>query len=305
MFIHPTPPSSPIAHSKKKNPEPESQGGLVRDVLALGAGASAGVGGGVVGLGTGLAKGARENYPAHVKKGAGLGKSGVGQFGRVAGATAAAATVAAATVLSPVVAAASAVGGFGRGTLKGASKVLPQQVKPAARVGARWAKSALGFVGKVAGSLVGGVVGGVLTIPTLLSPRAGLLIIPAASVAGSQVGGATGRLVGGLVGKVVGGTLGAVVGGAVSLVKGLPEGFRGGVNGAREGAKVLTSLPAFAKQTWKVGTEGGEAILGTVGQIVGGTAGALTGTVETLGDGLRGSATTAQRWAIDAHESAK
>lgn len=306
MFIQPYPQRPLDDRPRPSSPDPKveipSKDSLARDIVSVGAAGLAGTAGSVVGLGSGLVKGGIRNYPAHLKKGARTAAPWGATFGKVAGCTGAAVLVAGMVALSPVAAVGCAATGFGWGTLKGAAKIAKPQIKATTKPAARLGKSALATVAGVAGALVGGLAGGILALPTLISPGAGMLIIPNAAVGGGRLGQLGGKLLGGVVGTVVGGAVGVTLGTAVSVVKGAPEGIRNGWRFFKQGLKSLKKLPGLAKRVWAGGKKGGESLGNGAGQLTGGSVGLLTGTAATLGDGFGGSAQTAKAWGSAAFE---
>jgi hypothetical protein len=132
-------------------------------VVAFGAGAVAGVAGGVYGLGEGLVKGGIKNYPQHIKGGANVGKAILTPVGGATGAIATGLTVAVAGIGAPVVAGLSVGVGLIGGTAIGAVKNLPSSVvetgKQGAEAGSRIG-SGLGKVGSAVGRVVGATLGG-------------------------------------------------------------------------------------------------------------------------------------------------
>lgn len=254
MQISKTTPSSQLPKSQpaptKSTEASKEKGTVLRDLVSIGGGAGAGTVGGLYGMAEGTVRGGRANYPAHIKKGAQIGKAVLTPLGGALGAIAAGVAIGAAAVGAPIAA------GLATG---------------------------LGFIG-------GTAISAVVQAPSTIAQTAG---------AGARVGVKAGRAlgsVGAVLGTMVGGAFGAVGGVFASGAKGLPKGVELGKSGAQAGANLVTGLPQFSKNAWNISYKGSRAAFGGLGAVVGGTAGVVTATGETILDGIVGGIRRGAQW---------
>ncbi len=293
----PTPPVQAPASPEPKPPVKSEDGVGFRDVAAIGAGAVAGVAGGVYGLGEGLIKGGIAAYPKHIKRGATVGQAVLAPVGKLVGGTAAVATVGMVALAAPILTTVAAADGFVSGTISGALKAGETEMPKAIDAGQKWGASAFGTALKAVGAAIGGTIAGLVVLPTILYPPVGKELIPQAFNKGTEIGGNLGSAAGEALGTGVGTVGGAIVGGAVSTYKGLPEGFATGKQAGKECLSLIPNIPTIAKELWTTGVEGGGDVAGKVGSVVGGTAGFATATGATVVSGIDKSLERASDWA--------
>lgn len=156
------------AESQAKSPvegnPPSEKSSVVRDVVAVGAGAVAGIAGGTYGLGEGLIKGAVTNYPKHVSGGLKVGRKALTPVGGATGALVAVGLTGAAAIAVPLTTALSAGLGLVGGTALSAVTLAPSSITSGAKQGAEYLShkgEALGTVGATVGKYVGGALGGI------------------------------------------------------------------------------------------------------------------------------------------------
>ena len=256
MNINSSTPQVKIAVPQPKTPSttpqpPESEGGkdssFLRDVAAIGAGAGAGLAGGIYGLGEGLIKNGIENFPTHVSGGAKIGQKITTPVGGALGALATGVIVGAAAIVTPVAAVLStAVGALG-GTLVSALQHSPSAVvetaKKGAEIGARTGQG-LGKVGETVGKYVGGAIGGIAGLGVALGRGipAGLEIgkeqaklgldsmkaLPTMAKETWNVAYPGGRKIAGSVGQLAGASTGLVTASGETLVEGMANSVKRG-----------------------------------------------------------------------------
>lgn len=293
----PTPPAQAPTAPEPKPPGKSEDGIGVRDIAAIGAGAVAGVAGGVYGLGEGLIKGGIVAYPKHIKKGAAVGQAVLAPVGKLVGGTAAVATVGMVALAAPIVTAMAAADGLVTGTVSGALKAGETEMPKAIDAGQKWGASAFGTALKTVGAAIGGTIAGLVVLPSILYPPVGRDLIPEAFNKGAEVGGNLGAAAGEILGTGVGTVGGAIIGGAVSTYKGLPEGWATGKQNGKEVLSLVPKLPTLAKELWTAGYDGGGEAAGSVGGVVGGTVGFATATGVTVWSGVDNSLSKASDWA--------
>jgi hypothetical protein len=239
------------------------KGSVLRDVVAIGAGATAGVAGGIYGLAEGLVKNGIENYPAHVKTGAKIGKSILTPVGGALGAITTGIVTAGAAIGAPVVAGLSIGVGFLAGTGISAVKQAPSSIAEGARKGAASGASVgsgLGAVGRFVGSFVGGALGGIAGAVAAVAKGlpGGIDLAKSEAKAGKElitglpqftkdtwnVAYKGGRGLAGGVGSLGGGSVGLLTASGETL-------FEGGANSLHRGAQWAQKTHGFISGTQK------------------------------------------------------
>lgn len=242
---------SPPAQAPGQPDPPAEKSTIVRDVVAVGAGAVAGVAGGVYGLGEGLIKGAVTNYPKHVSTGIDLGRKVLTPVGGATGALVAVGLTGAAAVGIPLLTAFNASAGFIGGTLVSGVENAAENIGAGAKKGADYLSQkgeALGKVGATVGKYVGGALGGVggavasfvKGVPEgwaaakqeLVSGKDQLVGLPNFAKETFNSAYTGGRSIAGTVGAATGGTVGVFSGTGATIVDGISNSVQRGAQWA-------------------------------------------------------------------------
>lgn len=254
-----SPPQSAPPSQAPGQPEPPAEKStIVRDVVAVGAGAVAGVAGGIYGLGEGLIKGAVTNYPKHVSTGIDVGRKVLTPVGGATGALVAVGLTGAAAVGIPLLTALNSTAGFIGGTLVSGVENAAENISTGAKRGADFLSQkgeALGQVGAVVGKYVGGALGGVAGavasfvkgVPDGWSAAKQEFVVGKEQLAGLpnfaketfNAAYTGGREFAGSVGAATGGTIGVFSGTGATLVDGMANSVQRGAQWADSTASYI------------------------------------------------------------------